>query len=510
MTIQTNPEPNATLDHIQRVYDDKRNGVLSLARDGQSIDVFYREGVIDAVSSTLASNRLGQYFLREGYLEAGELEPLVAKSNRQKIVLGEAALRDEVVDAVQLSDILRLQAFELLKYAIENDFTQSGFRPGLRSFQVPAQIHFPHVLLELSRTRAESFEIGPRLLIALREGKDLSELTWYPEELFVLNNLRYPTTFPELLASTSLPEINLRRILGVLDDLGFIQLLENVSETHNTGKDAETSAIIKRARIPLEQLIPVTTSATVNERLEVLNNGTSFVSEQFRNLKVRLSEVESATPIKVLTVSSPNMQDGKSLVSANLALSFSMEPDRRVIIVDCDLRNPTLDNHLAVNIQPGLLQYLDNSHLGPYCYVRRLKNLYFMTAGGATPNPVELLSMNKMKDLIEYLRTDFDTIILDVPPLTPIPDARIVAALSDGLIVVVRMGKTPYRCIENAFKLVDRNKLLGVVLNDVQAMPFHSYYGYGYYGYGRNGYGNRYLSANNRKFRKSPRNYLGS
>src|SRR5207249_6745026 len=72
MTIQTNPEPNAALDHMQRVYDDKRNGVLSLARDGQSIDVFYREGVIDAVSSTLASNRLGQYFLREGYLEAGE------------------------------------------------------------------------------------------------------------------------------------------------------------------------------------------------------------------------------------------------------------------------------------------------------------------------------------------------------------------------------------------------------------------------------------------------------
>src|SRR5439155_22623470 len=107
--------------------------------------------------------------------------------------------------------------------------------------------------------------------------------------LFAPNNSQYPTTFPDLLTSRSLPEINLRPILCVLDDLGFIQLHENVSETHKTGKDAETSAIIKRARIPLEQLIPVTTSATVNERLEVLNNGTSFVSEQFRNLKVRLS-----------------------------------------------------------------------------------------------------------------------------------------------------------------------------------------------------------------------------
>jgi capsular exopolysaccharide synthesis family protein len=500
---------NAPLEEIRRLYDDKRNGVLSLERDGESVDVFYREGIIDAVSSTLASNRLGQYFLREGYLEAGELEPLLLKSSRHKMTLGEAAVRDQVMDPVELSDILRLQAFELLRHAIENDFTRSGFRPGLRSFHVPAQIHFPHVRLELSRAAAESFEIDAKLLLVLREGKDLSELPWYPQELFVLNSLRYPTTFPELLATTDLPEENLRRMLAVFDELGLIQVLENTSQTADTGSEAETAAVIKRSRVPLEQLIPVTTSAAVNERLEVLNNGTSFVSEQFRNLKIRLSEVESENPIKVLTVSSPNMQDGKSLVSANLALSFSMDPDRRVIIVDCDLRNPTLDQYLAVGIRPGLLQYLDNGHLGPYCYVRRLKNLYFMTAGGATPNPVELLSMNKMKDLIEYLKTDFDTIILDVPPMAPIPDARIVAALSDGLIMVVRMGKTPYHSIENAFKMADRNKMLGVVLNDVQAMPFQSYYSYGY-GSGQYGYDSRYLNSNNRKVRKIPRNYLGS
>ncbi len=84
---------------------------------------------------------------------------MLSKSNRQKIALGEAAVRDELVDAVELFDILRLQAFELLQHAIENDFARSAFRPGLRSFQVPAQIHFPHVLLELSRGKAESFEI---------------------------------------------------------------------------------------------------------------------------------------------------------------------------------------------------------------------------------------------------------------------------------------------------------------------------------------------------------------
>jgi capsular exopolysaccharide synthesis family protein len=208
----------------------------------------------------------------------------------------------------------------------------------------------------------------------------------------------------------------------------------------------------------------------------------------------------------VITISSPNMQDGKSLISANLALSFSLDRDARVIVVDCDLRNPTLDKYLAVPGEPGLLQYLDNGHLGPYCYVRRLNNLFFLTAGGVTESPVEMLSMNKMKDLIEYLRKDFDRIILDVPPLLPITDARIVTALSDALILVVRVGKTPYNSVENAFKVLDRNKLLGVVLNDVEAMPFHSDY-QGYYRYGNE---RVYVSSSSRRTSQAPKNYLGS
>ena len=116
-------------------------------------------------------------------------------------------------------------------------------------------------------------------------------------------------------------------------------------------------------------------------------------------------------------------------------------PGRRVIIVDCDLRSPSLGDYLGVPSEPGLLQYLANGHLSPYCYVRRLQNLYFLTSGGVAPNPVEILSMHKMKQLIEHLKKDFDMIILDAPPYFPIADARIVTGLSDGLIMVVRRGK---------------------------------------------------------------------
>ena len=97
-----------------------------------------------------------------------------------------------------------------------------------------------------------------------------------------------------------------------------------------------------------------------------------------------------------------------------------------------------------------------------------------MTAGGIADNPIELLSHERMKKLLDYLRTEFDTIILDSPPLVPISDAHILTALSDGLILVVRCGRTTYAGMEKAFRNLDRNKLIGVVLNDVKPMLFNT------------------------------------
>src|SRR4029079_18023476 len=133
-----------------------------------------------------------------------------------------------------------------------------------------------------------------------------------------------------------------------------------------------------------------------------------------------------------------------------------LDPGRRVIAVDCDLRNPSLNEYLGVPSEPGLLQYLANGHLSPNCYLRRVDNLYFLTTGGVAPNPVEILSMNKMKQLIEHLKKDFDTIIIDAPPYWPVADARIVTSMSDGLIMVVRRGRTSCSSSDRAFKAVDR------------------------------------------------------
>jgi Mrp family chromosome partitioning ATPase len=98
---------------------------------------------------------------------------------------------------------------------------------------------------------------------------------------------------------------------------------------------------------------------------------------------------------------------------------------------------------------------------------------------------VELLLQAKMRGLVEYLKTEFDTIILDSPPLGPISDGRILTGLADGLIMVVRCGKTPYTSVERALKVIDWQKFLGVVFNDVKPMLFHTQYDYSLYHYGR-------------------------
>jgi receptor protein-tyrosine kinase len=114
--------------------------------------------------------------------------------------------------------------------------------------------------------------------------------------------------------------------------------------------------------------------------------------------------------------------------------------------------------------------------------MRRLENLFLMTAGGRSSNSVELLSLEKMRNFIQYLRSEFDTIILDAPPIAPISDCQILAGLSDGLILVVRSGKTSYANIERAVRFLDPSKLLGLVLNDVPPLLFNTQYDPSYYG----------------------------
>ncbi|MBM3789358.1 MAG: CpsD/CapB family tyrosine-protein kinase, partial [Acidobacteria bacterium] len=314
---------------------------------------------------------------------------------------------------------------------------------------------------------------GQRL--AMASGHSLSHLSWFPHELHVLSELKTPRTLAELAAATGLDNGRLGKILSVLHSLKLIALVRN--------GDPPPESPVPPDRYPFERLTPEANGAGVSERLEVLRDESTFISEQFKTLKVRIGEGSQGNPPKTIIVTSPGAQDGKSLVCANLALSFSRDMGRRVLLVDCDLRNPSLHRYLGISLEPGLLGYLQTEGLHPGCFMRRLGDLYILTAGGVAANPVETLTNDRTRSLLVYLKAEFDTILLDAPPLAPISDAQILSGLSDGVIVVLRSGRTLYRSVREAFRNLDRSKLLGLVLNDVKPMLFNTQYPYKYYHY---------------------------
>jgi capsular exopolysaccharide synthesis family protein len=213
-----------------------------------------------------------------------------------------------------------------------------------------------------------------------------------------------------------------------------------------------------------------------------------FVREQFRTLKVRLSTLERTGRGRVITISSPFIEEGKSLLSANLAYVCAEDPDRRVLLIDGDLRRSSLHTYLGVDRVPGVTDYLTQEGLEPHCFMRRSGRLYWMSSGFLAPNPIELLSSDNMAELIEYSRKHFDLVIIDCPPLEPVSDTSVLTDLSDGLVLVVRSGKTSYGSAERALRNVDPNRVLGIVLNGVQPMAFNTYHGRHYYYGGKHAY----------------------
>jgi capsular exopolysaccharide synthesis family protein len=193
----------------------------------------------------------------------------------------------------------------------------------------------------------------------------------------------------------------------------------------------------------------------------------SLAAEQYRQLRTRLSHAEGASNLRTVLITSPQKGEGKSVTSANLALTMAQELQRRVIIVEADLRKPSLQQLFGLPAGPGLSEYLAGSaDLKEVMRFLPDHNLTVIHAGSSPMNPAELLGSTAMRRLLDQLRTRFDRVILDTPPVLPLADVAVLAPLVDGTLLVVRAGVTPKPAIENALRAFDSSRLLGVVLNE--------------------------------------------
>jgi capsular exopolysaccharide synthesis family protein len=166
-------------------------------------------------------------------------------------------------------------------------------------------------------------------------------------------------------------------------------------------------------------------------------------------------------------VTSPQKGEGKSITAANLALTMAQELQRRVVIVEADLRKPSLQHLFGLPAGPGLAEYLVGAaELKDVMKFLPDHNLTVITAGTSPTNPAELLGSTAMRRLLDQLRTRFDRVILDTPPVLPLADVAVLAPMVDGALLVVRAGVTPKPAIENALRGFDSSRLIGIVLNE--------------------------------------------
>lgn len=220
-------------------------------------------------------------------------------------------------------------------------------------------------------------------------------------------------------------------------------------------------------------------------RLDVFKNHESEKSgaECFRTLRSRLHQIAATRALKRILVTSSVPAEGKTFVATNLALSIIRQSDKRVLLIDADLRASRLHLALGAPSTPGLIEYL-LGEADEYSVIQNgnTENLCLIPAGSETANPSELLLSERMRHLLDIVSPIFDFVILDSPPAIPVHDPNLLADLCDGTLFVVRAGVTEVEVASRAAAEFEHKNLLGVVLNGVGPDASYGEYYKGSYG----------------------------
>lgn len=207
----------------------------------------------------------------------------------------------------------------------------------------------------------------------------------------------------------------------------------------------------------------------------------SISAEKYRVLRTNIQYSSIDKEIKRIVVTSAEPGEGKSTTAGNLALAFSQD-NKKVLLIDCDLRKPSMHKKFKISNSIGLSDVIINREKIKEGIQERNENLDILSAGKLPPNPSELLGSVTMDKLLEYFETIYDVIILDSPPLHAVTDAQILSKKSDGLVLVVRAEKTKKDSVLAAKALLEKVNapILGVVLNGGESTKEKYYYYYGH------------------------------
>lgn len=271
--------------------------------------------------------------------------------------------------------------------------------------------------------------------------------------------------------------------LGLALSVGFAFTRNYFDHTVKSPDEIENKGISVLSWIP--SIDELKTNNPQDEFI-VANKPKSPPSEAFKALRTRVQYAKlEETPIKTILLTSTVPAEGKTTISVNLAGSLA-QMDKKVLLLDCDLRKPRIHSIFDLDRYPGLSDYLfANATLEEITRKSKIENLDIITSGTIPPNPSELLASKQMKTFIEKMKTIYDFIIIDSPPFISVTDAEILFRIADGTILVLRASKTPsdafYRTCEKLVS-IDHHNFLGVVFNNFSYKSAYGYY-YNYYYY---------------------------
>src|SRR5438128_1302297 len=210
--------------------------------------------------------------------------------------------------------------------------------------------------------------------------------------------------------------------------------------------------------------------------------------EQYRKLAAILHHAQNERGIRVIMTASALPGEGKSLTAVNLALTLSESYRKRVLLVDADLRRPTVQRVFGLPPIGGLNEGLKLSDDRAMAVTRISEQLFVLPAGRPEADPMSGLTSDRMRRLIAQAAAAFEWVIIDTPPVGLLPDASLLADFVDGVLLVVRAGKAPFSLVKRTVEAITHERILGVVMNavdyahDRNAGGYYEYYGYGYYG----------------------------
>ena len=217
-------------------------------------------------------------------------------------------------------------------------------------------------------------------------------------------------------------------------------------------------------------------------KITSLEKPQSNISEAYRTIRTGIEFSNLDKDLKIICITSSKKDEGKTTVLSNLGVSFA-KIDKKVLLIDADLRNPSISKMFDTSNTQGLMDILLGKRNIQDCVKKtKQENLYILTGGTIPPNPAEVLSSKKMSEFIESIKDEYDYIFIDSPPVGVVSDASIISAYSDGVIFVVGANEVDSNLAKIAKERLDSVKanIVGVILNKFKTDTNSEYYNYYY------------------------------